>query len=416
MSQTEEKIYLERRAVAALQSNKKESQKPINLKEEDSLFIDQIAQKIDNWAADASLDSDKLEVGPFNSYQRFLLYQSMPERFENAHKGRNLVLSRSTTMSNVLDVAFLTKEQASEKAEASQKTNDNNLQASIGFRKVIDAIIEAKKPIVGHNCWLDLCHIYAKFIGPLPPSFPEFSREVLECFPNLMDTKYLATLLPELFPSGSLTSLCDLTAHFTAMQGLAVKQRKEQREIFHDAGYDSLCTGKVYVGLIMSLLKKSHSTLSIEEYLLGDELRSMANGRLFMMQSDYAFVSLNLSDQVHPDRDILCLLEDIGAKVQTSNILQALEAAGLKGVSVNWINQESAYLRFENAESAQSAAAMGTLEYPQDSKFPPSRIRSYKEIYDEGEGESSSLDNTDPKLIPIKRRSSDSIKTFLAQS
>jgi len=41
------------------------------------------------------------------------------------------------------------------------------LNEAIGFRKVIDALIEAKKPLLGHNMMLDLLHLFACF-GAIP--------------------------------------------------------------------------------------------------------------------------------------------------------------------------------------------------------------------------------------------------------
>jgi poly(A)-specific ribonuclease len=40
---------------------------------------------------------------------------------------------------------------------------------AVGVRHIIDAISTAGLPIVGHSCYLDLMHIYFKFIGDLPP-------------------------------------------------------------------------------------------------------------------------------------------------------------------------------------------------------------------------------------------------------
>ena len=34
------------------------------------------------------------------------------------------------------------------------KKKEMELEEAIGFRKVIDAIVESKKPVIGHNCFL----------------------------------------------------------------------------------------------------------------------------------------------------------------------------------------------------------------------------------------------------------------------
>jgi hypothetical protein len=44
----------------------------------------------------------------------------------------------------------------------------SKLNGQIGARHIFDAICEAKKTVVGHNCYLDLAHIFQKFHRPLP--------------------------------------------------------------------------------------------------------------------------------------------------------------------------------------------------------------------------------------------------------
>jgi hypothetical protein len=44
----------------------------------------------------------------------------------------------------------------------------------MGFSKVIEELIHAKKPIIGHNMFLDILFIYYQFIDDLPASLSEF--------------------------------------------------------------------------------------------------------------------------------------------------------------------------------------------------------------------------------------------------
>lgn len=45
------------------------------------------------------------------------------------------------------------------------------IAADVGFRQVIDTLVELKTPIVGHNMLLDIFHIMERFRGPLPGSY-----------------------------------------------------------------------------------------------------------------------------------------------------------------------------------------------------------------------------------------------------
>jgi len=68
----------------------------------------------------------------------------------------------------------------------------------VGFRAVIDAVSKRQIPVVGHNTLLDLAHIYAKFIGPMPDDIATFKSRFHEAFPTVYDTKQLAQTIPSL--------------------------------------------------------------------------------------------------------------------------------------------------------------------------------------------------------------------------
>lgn len=38
----------------------------------------------------------------------------------------------------------------------------------MGFSKIIEEIIHAKKPLIGHNMFLDIMFVYQQFIDDLP--------------------------------------------------------------------------------------------------------------------------------------------------------------------------------------------------------------------------------------------------------
>ncbi|CAI9092504.1 OLC1v1027759C1 [Oldenlandia corymbosa var. corymbosa] len=57
------------------------------------------------------------------------------------------------------------------------------IKGAIGFRQVIDLLSSKKKLIVGHNSFLDVAHIYRKFIGHLPSNCQRFCSNCPEVFP-----------------------------------------------------------------------------------------------------------------------------------------------------------------------------------------------------------------------------------------
>ncbi|KAG2790118.1 hypothetical protein JG687_00002065 [Phytophthora cactorum] len=76
---------------------------------------------------------------------------------------------------------------------ADDEIRERNLSL-IGFTAVLDTIVAARKPIVGHNMLLDLMQCYEKFHGPLPGRCSEFQRELhawLGAGGGVFDTKTL---------------------------------------------------------------------------------------------------------------------------------------------------------------------------------------------------------------------------------
>jgi poly(A)-specific ribonuclease len=81
-----------------------------------------------------------------------------------------------------------------EKDEDLESVIQTEFLKEMGFSLVIEELIKAKKPIVGHNLIYDMGFIYDQFIAPLPQTFLEFSEKWRECFPVTYDTKTIALL------------------------------------------------------------------------------------------------------------------------------------------------------------------------------------------------------------------------------
>ncbi|KAI4388586.1 hypothetical protein MLD38_000900 [Melastoma candidum] len=71
------------------------------------------------------------------------------------------------------------------------KFEEIKINSAIGFRHVIDLLSSEKKCIIGHNCFLDIAHIYKKFFGTLPQEVEHFVTSVNEHFHQIIDTKVI---------------------------------------------------------------------------------------------------------------------------------------------------------------------------------------------------------------------------------
>ena len=77
--------------------------------------------------------------------------------------------------------------------EEKEETKRKKLLEFIGFTSIIKLIIESRKPLVGHNCKLDLLYLYQTFIGPLPESYSEFKSLFNSLFPAVYDTRFISS-------------------------------------------------------------------------------------------------------------------------------------------------------------------------------------------------------------------------------
>lgn len=69
---------------------------------------------------------------------------------------------------------------------------DNLKSHLLGFSQIIYLLAASKKPIIGHNIFLDTVLLHNQFIGPLPKKYSSFKRRINEMFPYIYDTKYIS--------------------------------------------------------------------------------------------------------------------------------------------------------------------------------------------------------------------------------
>jgi hypothetical protein len=62
----------------------------------------------------------------------------------------------------------------------------------MGFSLVVQELINAKKPLIGHNCMYDIIFVYNQFISKLPATYPQFIESWNKLFPFTFDNKVLA--------------------------------------------------------------------------------------------------------------------------------------------------------------------------------------------------------------------------------
>ncbi|XP_078165665.1 polynucleotidyl transferase, ribonuclease H-like superfamily protein [Carex rostrata] len=155
-----------------------------------------------------------------------------------------------------------------------RRSRESNVTSAVGFRHVIDLLSSQNKLIVGHNCILDIAHMYDKFIGPIPSSMEEFMREVHKIFSNIIDTKHIMNgngTVQHLMKSkskslsSSFFTLCPTIStgwsHRSASDqhvNVQVHADDDGSSWFnsgakHEAGYDAFMTGCLFAQLCVHL-------------------------------------------------------------------------------------------------------------------------------------------------------------------
>ena len=146
------------------------------------------------------------------------------------------------------------------------------------FTDRLDAIkavlAQRSRVLVGHNCFMDLVFIYNYFYGHLPDTVEEFQESLHAIFPTIVDTKYLSTVGPDAlhFRNSQLSQIEEALADddkpvFGKYAGrLKVflvantdpgypsdHPRYLNSEKYHEAGFDSFITSKVFLRLASRL-------------------------------------------------------------------------------------------------------------------------------------------------------------------
>lgn len=145
---------------------------------------------------------------------------------------------------------------------SSTKEKQSNFE-SLGFDTIMNALIHSKKPIIGHCCLIDICHVCSKFLGNIV-DWKDMKKCINDLFPIVIDTKYLSKMNDlDSLHLDELVKHCENLYKFSNIRfkntefDLFSKETSENGN-FHDAAYDSYACGVVFAILIHSLHPESN--------------------------------------------------------------------------------------------------------------------------------------------------------------
>ncbi|CAG8536366.1 6278_t:CDS:10 [Paraglomus brasilianum] len=145
---------------------------------------------------------------------------------------------------------------------------DDAILSDVNFRDVIEMLIEAKKPIIGHNCFLDLCQTIHQFYEEVPEKVRQFKALAHKLFETIIDTKHLASshekLQAHLIKTGVQDTLEMVQRRPFADLGPKIvidptftKYKLNDASLYHEAGYDAYVTGFIFARLVAFMLHEN---------------------------------------------------------------------------------------------------------------------------------------------------------------
>lgn len=293
------------------------------------------------------------------------------------------------------------------------------IKNAVGLRHVIDLLSSEKKLIVGHNCFLDLAHLYSKFIAPLPSTGEDYISSIAKHFPYIIDTKLLlnnndvfqvmkrkrstslakafAFLCPEIVSGVKTSRSAYKPCIKVVVQVDDTRSSNWNSGAKHEAGYDAFMTGCIFAQACSHLGINFESQipspcLALEEKLQGcinTLYLSWINGDIIDLKTGIRTVeSSDTSDHKYRYSKILfpniVLLWGFPSKLKAAEIKECiLKVFGQNSVtSIYHLDETAVFVQFSKAELVSDFLDLkATLEKNND---PISVLHPLSKILDGG--------------------------------
>ncbi|CAB4388675.1 unnamed protein product [Rhizophagus irregularis] len=333
LNKTDEIKLIQRRADIA----QRQIDNPLD--NETKAFVEKTMSTIDKWLCDTN--EENLTVETPSMKQKRLVFQEYRQRFSG------LASAESRPKS-----VFFSRMTEQQKEKKSKDDAADALSASLNFRSIIELLVTSKKPIIGHNCFLDMCQLIHQFWEELPEKLKIWKKLVNELFEVVIDTKHIAAThrrLQELMPKNGVQAILDIvqTPPFEEDSPKIVLDPQFTRYTLndishnHEAGYDAYITGYNFIRLAVFLLNEKEQDVDIysnvfnelseytddsmkqgHEYideentnlvtkLFKTEKLTRFYNKLHLLRSDFKYICLDGNDGIPPSKSNGFLLSNI---------------------------------------------------------------------------------------------------------
>nr|KAF6490525.1 poly(A)-specific ribonuclease [Molossus molossus] len=195
---------------------------PVTIPEDQKKFIDQVVEKIEDLLQ--SEENMNLDLDPCTGFQRKLIYQTLSWKYP---KGIHVETLETEKKERYIVVSKVDEEERKRREQQKHAKEQEELNDAVGFSRVIHAIANSGKLVIGHNMLLDVMHTVHQFCCPLPEDIIN-NTSLAELEKRLKETPFNPPKVEsaEGFPSYDTAS-----------------------EQLHEAGYDAYITGLCFISM-----------------------------------------------------------------------------------------------------------------------------------------------------------------------
>uniref|UniRef100_A0A7N5JTI3 Poly(A)-specific ribonuclease PARN n=1 Tax=Ailuropoda melanoleuca TaxID=9646 RepID=A0A7N5JTI3_AILME len=195
---------------------------PVTIPEDQKKFIDQVVEKIEDLLQ--SEENKNLDLEPCTGFQRKLIYQTLSWKYP---KGIHVDTLETEKKERYIVISKVDEEERKRREQQKLAKEQEELNDAVGFSRVIHAIANSGKLIIGHNMLLDVMHTVHQFYCPLPADIIN-NTSLAELEKRLKETP---------FNPPKVESAEGFPSYDTATEQL------------HEAGYDAYITGLCFISM-----------------------------------------------------------------------------------------------------------------------------------------------------------------------
>lgn len=175
----------------------------------------------------------------------------------------------------------------------------------LGFTKVFNLLKSLKKPIIGHNILTDLMIMVNTFEKPLPNDYMQFKIFLNNLFPIIFDTKTISFELYYSLPQTKRWSqnyLESLYCYFRDGNGRHLVFNSPYIDIeghneetigkFHNAGWDSYCTGYIFIRMAHIYATRQYGIAKNKIYMSSELINAVSKFKncLNLIRSSISYI------------------------------------------------------------------------------------------------------------------------------